>query len=66
MVKKQKHINRPWISVDVVTKQIKATGICNCGGTLAAMPVAPGCELIEFVGGIKGQYFVDGEMVSSN
>lgn len=51
-----------YIAVDKTTKEIKSCGSCNCQMTFDAQPSPDNCELIEFVGGVKGLYFVDGDM----
>lgn len=50
--------------VDKTTKKIRSTGISNCRKTLEAQPIPNGCELVEYDGGVKGAYFVDGQLTN--
>ncbi len=62
MIKKQKHVKVPWIIVDDLTKKIRSTGVSNCAATFNAQPIPANCSIVEFVGGVKGQFFINGEM----
>lgn len=50
------------IVIDSTTKQIKSVLKLHDQNTFDAQPVPANCELIEFTGGIRGKYFVNGQM----
>lgn len=53
-----------YCTVDTSTRQICGTGRSYDQATFDLQPVADGCELVEFTGGIVGHYLIDGEMQS--
>lgn len=53
-----------YIAVITSTSEIVACGSCNDIETLQAHEAPEDCEFFEFVGGARGQYFVDGAMQS--
>ncbi|TQV76678.1 hypothetical protein FLL45_01580 [Aliikangiella marina] len=51
-----------FIIIDSTTKKIKSNGVLHDQETFDAQPIPDGCEIIEFQGGIRGKYFVNGQM----